>query len=120
MPPAGFEPTISAGERPQTYALDRAATGTGKIVLLGRTNNEIGKRLSFITRARTTRRTSLDDLHRHSCVEHSWYGMFYLLMLQNAINADYGNASLTGTLPYGLTWTGDCVKACSTVATFLL
>jgi hypothetical protein len=24
----GFEPTISAGERPQTYALDRAATGT--------------------------------------------------------------------------------------------
>ena len=29
MPPAGFEPTISAGERPQTYVLDRAATGTG-------------------------------------------------------------------------------------------
>jgi hypothetical protein len=26
---AGFEPTISAAERPQTYALDRAATGTG-------------------------------------------------------------------------------------------
>ena len=29
MPPVGFEPTISAGERPQTNALDRAATGTG-------------------------------------------------------------------------------------------
>ena len=29
MPPAGFEPTISAGERPQTYALDRTATETG-------------------------------------------------------------------------------------------
>ena len=29
MPPVGFEPTISLGERPQTYALDRAATGTG-------------------------------------------------------------------------------------------
>ena len=29
MPPVGFEPTISAGERPQTYALNRAATGTG-------------------------------------------------------------------------------------------
>ena len=29
MPPAGFEPTISADERPQTYALDRAATGNG-------------------------------------------------------------------------------------------
>ena len=29
MPPVGFEPTIPAGERPKTYALDRAATGTG-------------------------------------------------------------------------------------------
>jgi len=29
MPPVGFEPTISAGERPYTYVLDRAATGTG-------------------------------------------------------------------------------------------
>jgi hypothetical protein len=29
MPTVGYEPTISAGERPQIYALDRAATGTG-------------------------------------------------------------------------------------------
>jgi hypothetical protein len=27
--PVGFEPTISAGERPKTYVLDRAATGIG-------------------------------------------------------------------------------------------
>jgi hypothetical protein len=27
--PGGIRTTISAGERPQTYALDRAATGTG-------------------------------------------------------------------------------------------
>jgi len=26
MPPVGFEPTISAGEQPQTYALDRVVT----------------------------------------------------------------------------------------------
>jgi len=26
MPWVGFEPTISSGERPQAYALDRAAT----------------------------------------------------------------------------------------------
>jgi len=32
MPPVGFEPTISAGQRPQTYALDRAATGIGIII----------------------------------------------------------------------------------------
>ena len=29
MPPVGFEPTISAGVRPQPYALNRTATGTG-------------------------------------------------------------------------------------------
>jgi t-SNARE complex subunit (syntaxin) len=29
MPPVGFEPTISAGDWPQTYVLDRAATETG-------------------------------------------------------------------------------------------
>ena len=29
MSSVGFEPTISAGERPQAHALDRAATGTG-------------------------------------------------------------------------------------------
>ena len=29
-PPVGFEPKISAGKRPQTHALDRAATGTGE------------------------------------------------------------------------------------------
>ena len=28
MPPVGFEPTISAGEKPQTYALDRTVIGT--------------------------------------------------------------------------------------------
>ena len=34
MPPVGFEPTISAAERPQTYALDRAATGTGICLII--------------------------------------------------------------------------------------
>jgi hypothetical protein len=34
MNPVGFEPTISAGERPQTYVLDRAATATGVRILI--------------------------------------------------------------------------------------
>jgi len=34
MPPLGFEPTIPASERPQTYALDRAAIGTGIKVMM--------------------------------------------------------------------------------------
>jgi hypothetical protein len=32
MLPVGFEPTISAGERLQTNAFDRAANGTGNYV----------------------------------------------------------------------------------------
>ena len=35
MPLVGFKPTISAGEWPQTYALDSAATGTGLILMCG-------------------------------------------------------------------------------------
>ena len=34
MPPVGFEPTISAGERSQTYALDRAATDCCRLLLI--------------------------------------------------------------------------------------
>ena len=34
MSPVGFEPTILAGERPKTYALDRSATGIGNVMLL--------------------------------------------------------------------------------------
>jgi hypothetical protein len=33
MFPAGFEPAIPASERPQTHALDRAATGIGTFVI---------------------------------------------------------------------------------------
>jgi len=33
MRPVGFEPAILANERLQTYALERAATGTGKTLL---------------------------------------------------------------------------------------
>jgi hypothetical protein len=29
MPPVGFEPTITVGERPQSYVLDCAVTGIG-------------------------------------------------------------------------------------------
>jgi len=50
MPPVGFEPTISAGERPQTYALDGAATGIGckmdlvRITVIPRRQNPVTMR----------------------------------------------------------------------------
>jgi hypothetical protein len=34
MPPAEFEPTIPASEKPQTHALDRATPGIGHFVTL--------------------------------------------------------------------------------------
>jgi len=38
--PVEFEPTISGGERPQTYAFDRAATETGFLCITISTNNQ--------------------------------------------------------------------------------
>jgi len=35
MTPLGFQPKISADERPLIYALDRAATGTGLLLSRG-------------------------------------------------------------------------------------
>ena len=35
MPPVGFEPIVSVGVRPQTYALDRVANGTGHKAFYG-------------------------------------------------------------------------------------
>jgi len=35
MPPVGFETTVSAGEGPQTYALDRAALGSARSTVNG-------------------------------------------------------------------------------------
>ena len=41
MSPVGYEPTITVGERPQTYALDCVATGT--IPALGECNVHVFK-----------------------------------------------------------------------------
>jgi hypothetical protein len=47
MPPAGFEPTILASERPKTHALDRAAAGIDLVIIKISTNVQI---MSNITR----------------------------------------------------------------------
>jgi hypothetical protein len=47
MPQVGFEPTIAAGERPLTYALDGAATGTGNDRVISN-NKMVNTRKSLI------------------------------------------------------------------------
>ena len=39
IPPVGFEPTISVGERPWIYTLDGAATGTGHLLFTSLPNS---------------------------------------------------------------------------------
>ena len=34
MPPVGFEPTVPASEQPQAHALNRTATGMGKMFFI--------------------------------------------------------------------------------------
>jgi hypothetical protein len=41
MLPVGFEPIVSAGERPQTYALDRAASGISILMMWRHINTRI-------------------------------------------------------------------------------
>jgi hypothetical protein len=48
-----FKPTISAGERPQTYALDRAATETGIYVYISLPTFDIGCRRGWVVNATT-------------------------------------------------------------------
>jgi len=48
MPLAGFESTISAGERLQTYALDRAVTGIGLKMVTGQ-NYKSGQTLYIMS-----------------------------------------------------------------------
>jgi hypothetical protein len=71
---------------------------TKRIASLDQTNNEIGKILSFITHL----------LHGTVLVRR-----FLLRMLRNAIDADFMNTNVTGTLAIDLS--GDCLKACDTV-----
>jgi hypothetical protein len=47
MPRAGFEPAIPAAKRPQTYGLDRAATGIGNV----NTHAPVNTRTSPLNRA---------------------------------------------------------------------
>ena len=44
----GFEPTISAGERAQTHALDRAATGTGNDSLVTVTTSKFKEKSAVL------------------------------------------------------------------------
>jgi hypothetical protein len=44
MPPAGFEAAIPASERPQTHALDRAATRIGTVDGYANMNNSCGRK----------------------------------------------------------------------------
>jgi len=76
MPPVGFEPTVSAGERPQTYAMDRADTGTGQT-----------ESYSPVIRNTTTRWTKVHS-HKLLCISRSatqqWCNAVLLSILLSA------------------------------------
>jgi hypothetical protein len=63
MPRAGLEPAIPAAKRPQTYALDRAATGIGIFLVIPLTNiynhfNKTHKVLPYNNKTLETKSTS--------------------------------------------------------------
>ena len=64
MPRVGFEPTISAGERPKTYALDRAATWTGQCFKLRTLYLDILARTGFLSYSNAVRAQPLALMNR--------------------------------------------------------
>ena len=54
MPPAGFEPAISAGERPKTHALDRA-----RLEPSPKNNSDVHPKAAWVSH-----RMGLDDLEK--------------------------------------------------------
>jgi hypothetical protein len=70
----GFEPTISAGEGPQAYALDREATGTrNREFTLSKLAGRPAKKLKCNTWYPVIRTRCLQDANQTDC--HSYGGI---------------------------------------------
>jgi len=66
MSPVDFEPKVSAGERPQTYALERAATGTDKYMNIVKVKYTLVQALRLCTgRAAHRGSRGIAVLYRH-------------------------------------------------------
>ena len=74
-PLVGFEPTNSAGERPQSYALDRTATGTGVLYI----NFSCGKRAAPPLTCPDTKPQKLDMEIVCVCVSQYWWKLYRLV-----------------------------------------
>jgi hypothetical protein len=68
MPLARFEPTISTGERPQTYALDCAATGNG-VGLALQNGNTMAKQCNVESEAVLFQSDNISLANSPSCLE---------------------------------------------------
>ena len=66
MPPMEFEPTFSAGERPQNYALDRAATGTGKSVKIRNKFKPLSIKVSFLGPQNKKKKNQVDIIRQQN------------------------------------------------------
>jgi hypothetical protein len=97
MPPVGFEPTIPASARPQTYALDGAAIGTGEIV-------------HFFSKPKPVKRSSDRHFLGVYVMKGLDSGLFTAINWQNIIDGSIAHNTInspaqdTTALPSILTW----------------
>jgi len=95
MPTVGFETTTPAGERPQTYALDRAAIGTGVS-----TFKLLFKGSVIVLRADTVRRVKRGPLYSRYCNLRSRVPLSAPTKLSSILNTEElkkSNPSRSGT-----------------------
>jgi hypothetical protein len=83
MPSVEFEPTISAGELPQTYTLDRAATETGDKTYNNSKNHSVLLKNFEIF---TVNRITLENCTRKVRNYVSGYEMEFFGFLQDAVS----------------------------------
>jgi len=83
--PAGFEPAVPLGERPQTHAVDRAATGIGEKIMIGKCELSKSKLRNFLQAPVTSfpfgpllKRPPF--VARSSCNEKDPYKLIYLIL----------------------------------------
>ena len=101
MPPVGFEPTFSAGERLKTYALDRAATGTGMQCIVSPHNEQLRALLQWKSYFTNGRRWKFS---RNFYIFHPIWTEFSTGAAHKLLLSDYLLTAWSRVLSEKLTW----------------
>jgi hypothetical protein len=88
----GFETTISAGERPKTYALGRAATGIGADNLVEKYG--INKAIYATLALRRVFNKCVVQYHKSNCRFRFFFNTVLFIMTRQLLSTQYSNSMM--------------------------